>query len=78
MPRYSLRRRKPETSFDFLKLSGEIRNTIYKLVVVFTEPIEPLKTAEKKLLGLPVQDNSHQTQPAITRVSQQLRQEALP
>jgi len=81
-PRYSFRRRKDELeqSFQFLKLSGEIRNAIYYLAVVCPEGVRPLSKTEPrelKSLGLP-QAKEHHQQPAITRVSRQLRHEALP
>jgi hypothetical protein len=85
-PRYSLRRKKakpqeePERPFEFLKLSGELRNEIYWLVVISDEPIKPLAKSlqrERKALGLP-QARENQIQPAVTRVSRQLRSEALP
>jgi hypothetical protein len=78
MPRYNLRRPKAEQPFEFLKLSGEIRNAIYKFVVISSSPITPLKTIKKTVMFLPVYDRTHQTQPAITKVSRQLRSEALP
>jgi hypothetical protein len=78
---YNLRRKKPVASFEFLKLSGEMRNEIYTYVVVANETIRPLwrdgSWNEKKKLGI-TRTGRDQEQPAITRVSSQLRQEALP
>jgi hypothetical protein len=81
-PRYNFRRRKddPEQSFQFLKLSGEIRNAIYLLAVVCSGGVRPLSKTEHrelKSLGLP-QAKEYHRQPAITRVSRQLRHETLP
>lgn len=69
-----------ERPFDFLKLSGELRNKIYLLVVVAPKSIKALEAPmpeKSKRVGVarPVE---YQLQPAITKVSRQLRQEALP
>ncbi|TLD25921.1 hypothetical protein E2P81_ATG09578 [Venturia nashicola] len=64
-------------------LSSETRNVIYKLVVVSTESIRPLKycITKTRVLDLDIPDNSkhdeHHLQPSMTKVSRQLRQEAL-
>jgi hypothetical protein len=66
--------------FEFLRLPGEIRNAIYKLVVVSLALINPLVITphfEKRLLGL-AKSVTDQMQPSITMVSRQLRREALP
>lgn len=81
MPRYSLRRSKVEDveqPFPFLKLSRELRNAIYKLVVTSSSPISPLHKINKTVMSLPIVEHPHEKQPAITRVSRQLRSEALP
>jgi hypothetical protein len=84
MSRYSLRPNiqqrleRHETSFPFLKLPAEIRNKIYQLVVVSSSPITPLKSGRKRVLGLDIYDNLHHVQPSFTKVSRQIRLEALP
>lgn len=88
MPRYSLPPKPNENAqpFPFLKLSGKMRNAIYKLVVVSATPIEPLRWYNKYMInwvmGTYVHDDSYHIknhiQSGITKVSRQLRQEALP
>ncbi|QDS68135.1 hypothetical protein FKW77_010277 [Venturia effusa] len=81
MARYNIRRPRADQvgqPFPFLKLSGELRNVIYKLVVTSSTPIEPLQTIRKTVMKLPIVERPHEKQPAITRVSRQLRSEALP
>lgn len=78
MQRYNLRRSQPTPPFRFLELPPELRNFVYKLVVVSNEPIAPRLSGHGRLLMLPTYNDKNHVQPAITKVSRQLRQEALP
>lgn len=73
----------PETPFPFLKLPPELRNEVYRYLAVQPGPIrilvrdDLLRRDVKKNFGLP-QNYQDQTQPVVTKVSRQVREEALP